>query len=203
MNTHPANAHPTDNQEMTTKTTPSPSQTLTDAPALDDAAVELLARQFGQDPAVLRARLLSASGAPLVRDHIESYLATLGPRTRSTYRTPLRRLRDSVGPVCDQTCTPCLDGGDFVCRCSCAACRDSRVTIPALGDQRVSPAVYSEENTVAATRSLFEDAKKHTGGTNHGKDVHKPRRTGRERRPPVRSHQPLLPARRVGVLVSD
>lgn len=219
-----------------TRTTPTastaPLALVTTAPApaagapgavLDDAAVELLARQLGQDPAVLRAQLLGTTAAPLVRDHIEAYLSMCTPRTRNTYRTPLWRLRDGVGPVCDQTCEPCLGDG-FVCRCRCAACLGSRVSVPALGDERVSATTYSEanvralaavsrrmavkkgivdnrrragrgqvakngdgygaeENAVGALRSLFEDAKQHTGGVNHAKDVRKPRRTGKERRP--------------------
>jgi integrase len=192
-------------------------------PALDDAAIEVLAEQLGQDPAMLRAQLLGTTAAPLVRDHIETYLTRCSTRTRATYRTALLRLRDGVGPVCDQTCAPCLGDG-FICRCTCAACRDSRISVPALGAKRVSVTTYSEtivrdlaaisrrmavkkgivdnrrratrsqvakngdgygaeETTVGALRSLFEDAKQHTGGINHAKDVRKPRRTGRERRP--------------------
>ncbi len=191
--------------------------------ALDDEAIALLARQLGQDPAELRAQLLGTAAAPLVRDHIEDYLKRCSKRTRGTYATALRRLRDGVGAVCDQTCEPCLGAG-FTCRCNCAACRSSRVSVPALGDQRVSAASYckanvlalavvsrrmavkkgivdnrrranrgqvakngdgygAEENAVGALRSLFKDAKQHTGGVNHAEDVPKPRRTGKERRP--------------------
>ncbi len=62
-----------------------------------------------------------------------------------------------VGPVCDQTCKPCLvpvrtfkEGTeswvvDFPCRCNCAGCRNSRITIMPMGDMHVCDEVYSKQ----------------------------------------------------------
>lgn len=132
---------------MTTHPTPAPLPA-NGGQVLDDDAVALLARQLGQDPDALRAQLLGTAAAPLVRDHIDDYLKRCTKRTRGTYATAIRRLRDGVGAVCDQTCEPCLGAG-FTCRCNCAACRSSRVSVPALGDQRVSAASYSRANVLA------------------------------------------------------
>jgi integrase len=103
---------------------------------------------------------LTRDEAPLVRTAIDSYLATLNPNTRRTYSTPLWRLRDGCPPVCDQMCPPCMeprprrfeqvgplapDEQGFTCRCSCAACLASRITIPACGDQPVSAKVFNRQ----------------------------------------------------------
>ena len=189
---------------------------------LDEATIADLAAKLGMDPSEVTSRL-GAPSAPLVRDHIAEYLAAATKNTRRTYSTPLLRLCDGVGPICDQMCELCLGTG-LTCRCDCAPCVSSRVTLAALGAQRVSAVTYSEdharmltviarrmavkkgivdnrrraarglppkmadgygaeETAVAAVRSLFEHAVRHTGGVNHAKAIDKPRRTGQERRP--------------------
>lgn len=125
---------------------------------LDDATIAELALKLGMDPNEVTARL-TAPSAPLVRDHIDEYLAASTKNTRRTYSTPLLRLRDGVGPICDQTCEPCLHDG-LTCRCECAPCVSSRVTLPALGGQRVSAVSYSEDHartlTVIARRMAIK-----------------------------------------------
>ena len=87
-----------------------------DAATIDDLAARL---GIGADEVVAR---LASPPAPLVADHIADYLAECTENTRRAYATALRRLRDGVGPICDQHCEPCL-GDDFTCRCDCVACR--------------------------------------------------------------------------------
>lgn len=111
------------------------------------------AARFGIDTAEFMQSMDRATNTPIVADVIDKYLAVKTAQTRRTYGTVLRRLRDGIGPVCDQTCEPCL-GHDFVCRCECSACRSSRVSLPALGAERVSAAVFSEEHVrILATAS--------------------------------------------------
>jgi site-specific recombinase XerD len=121
---------------------------------LDAATVADLAARLGIGADEVTARL-AGPAAPLVADHIADYLAECTENTRRTYATPLRRLRDGVGPICDQHCEPCLSG-DFTCRCDCAPCRSSRVVVPALAAERVSALSYSEDHartlTVVARR---------------------------------------------------
>lgn len=199
------------------------NQTSTNDAVLDENALADMARKMGEDPETVRARLFGGPRSPLVRDHIDAYKSMLNEDTRRTYATALTRLRDGVGPVCDQTCEACL-GPDLMCRCDCAPCRSSRVIVPAIGDRHVSSEVYNEavvralaavsrrlavkrgildnrvratkglvakngdgygaeETAVTALRGLFETAKKYLGNVNPAKEIPKPRRTGREKRP--------------------
>jgi integrase len=122
--------------------------------------VEELAARTGHTVAELEA-LLGKPAQRLVRDHIGPLLAALTQRTRETYGCHYDRMLRGVGPVCDQICAPCLvpvrtlkDGTerswvvDFPCRCSCADCRISRITIMPMGDMRVCNEVYSKELVV-------------------------------------------------------
>ena len=119
------------------------------APANHDtelAALEQLAKARGVSVDEIRA-LLGESSAPLVSEHMAAYLSRQTPRTRSTYATHLNRARNGIGPICDQTCEPCLTSAGFECRCDCAKCVPSRITIAPIGQLRVSSSVYSEELT--------------------------------------------------------
>jgi integrase len=92
-------------------------------------------------------RRLAAPAGPTVAAHIADYLTKLGENTRRTYATALRRFAEGVGPVCDQTCEPCLDPDrDYTCHCDCRACVSSRLTAPRIADEPVSAAVYSRDN---------------------------------------------------------
>lgn len=119
------------------------------APANHDtelAALEQLAKARGKSVDEIRV-LLGESSAPVVSEHMAAYLSRQTPRTRSTYATHLNRARNGIGPICDQTCEPCLTSADFACSCDCAKCVPSRITIAPIGQLRVSSSVYSEELT--------------------------------------------------------
>lgn len=89
----------------------------------------------------------AAHRAPSVAEHITGFLATLTANTRRTYATHINRLRDGIGPICDQTCEPCLDANDgFRCRCGCSRCQSSRISVAAQAAQLVGPASYSLEH---------------------------------------------------------
>lgn len=48
--------------------------------------------------------------------------------------TALVMLRDGFGPICDQTCEPCMvKAAKFVCGCKCRACRDNSLTLQSKG----------------------------------------------------------------------
>ncbi len=122
--------------------------------------VEELAARSGYTVAELQA-LLAKPGGVLALDHVAAYAASRkSKRTRETYDCHHGRMLRGVGPVCDQTCEPCLvpvrtpkagtksQTVDFPCRCDCSNCRVSRITITPLGDLRVSPEVYSKDLVV-------------------------------------------------------
>lgn len=204
----------------------------------DHDTVAALAAQLGIGADELRRRIGAPAGpaAPTVAEHVDSYLARQTPSTRETYSTHLLRMVRGVGPVCDQTCEPCLerqypmrdvDGSmveDYRCGCRCKACLSSRITIPPLGNCTVGLDVYTKdlvqnlaavarryaiksgvidnrsraqrglpmkkadghnaaECAVGSLRSLFATASIHLGGTNPAREVPKPRRDPKERRP--------------------
>jgi integrase len=140
------------------------------AEASADDALATLAASMGIDVAELAKRIgTPAVDAPTVAEHVSTYLARSTPTTRDTYSTHLLRMVRDVGPVCDQTCEPCLqrelprqhvDGSmveDYVCRCDCKPCVSSRITIPALGGRIVGTDVY----TLELTRDLAAVARRY------------------------------------------
>jgi len=200
--------------------------------------MEVVAASFGIDRAELERRIAVPAGpAPTtVAEHVATYLASRVGATRDTYSTHLLRMVRGVGPVCDQQCEPCLqrsltrrhiDGSmveDYICACTCKACRSSHITIAPLGARIVGPDVYTveltetlkcvarryavksgvidnrsrarrglpakkadghnaEEAAIAALRSLFATALDHLNKINPAKDVGKPHRDPKERRP--------------------
>jgi len=123
--------------------------------------VEELAARSGYTVAELQA-LLAKPAAVLVRDHVAAYAASRkSKRTRETYACHHDRMLRGAGPVCDQTCEPCLvpvrtrkpgtksDTVDFACRCECSDCRLSRITIAPIGHLGVSADVYSKDLVVS------------------------------------------------------
>jgi hypothetical protein len=83
-----------------------------------DGLDEFIARSGLTREAVLE-HLEKESGRPFVRDHVESYLGHRTENTRRGYATHLNRLLNGFGPICDQTCEPCLDSksaNPFSCR---------------------------------------------------------------------------------------
>ncbi len=132
---------------------------MTEQPTDQEVALAALAKSLGIGVNELRRRVTAPAvgDAPTVAAHVDVYLARLTPATRETYSTHLLRMVRGVGPVCDQTCEPCLerrlpmlhvDGShveDYVCTCRCNACTSSRITIPALGNCAVGPDVYTKD----------------------------------------------------------
>lgn len=191
---------------------------------LDPTLLAAIAQQLGRPVDDVAAVLGASAGAPTVADAVEKYLARQTERTRTTYSTALRRIVHGYGPFCDQRCEACLDRAyDYTCRCNCAACTSSRITIPALGTTRVSKQVLttdlvadlaavsyrhaikkgildnraraalgkppkradghnSAESAVAAMRSFFRSVAGYCD-PQAARDVAKPRRDPREKRP--------------------
>lgn len=113
------------------------------------AAMIAIAAELGisVEEAVARFATPTAPAAPTVAKHIESYLAKQRPNTRRTYGTHLDRLRDGIGPICDQECAPCMDRANgFVCRCTCSKCSSSRITVEPQGALPVGPQTYTSDH---------------------------------------------------------
>lgn len=118
-------------------------------PPIDPALLNTIATGLGITPDEAHRRLTAtpAPPAPTVTDHISNYLATLTANSRRTYATHLKRLSDGIGPVCDQTCPPCMDPTNgYLCACDCRACTTSRLDHPRLADEIVSPVTYSRDH---------------------------------------------------------
>lgn len=110
------------------------------------AAMIAIAAEMGITVEEAAARF-SAPIAPTVAEHVDTYLALQTRATRRTYATHIKRLRDGIGPICDQTCAPCMDrSAGFVCQCSCAKCVSSRITVAAQGAKPVGTLTYSSEH---------------------------------------------------------
>lgn len=129
-----------------TPTTPSPSQQA-HVDAVDAKLRELEA--MGIDVSSMRG-----PAAQTVATLAEQCLSLFPSRnTKRTYRTHYDRLIHGVGPICDETCAPCLDPTTgFVCRCECAACRNSRISLAPQGDLPVGPTTLSEVNVKILAR---------------------------------------------------
>jgi integrase len=111
--------------------------------AIDPVLLGELARQSGRSVADLQAALASME-APTIAAAVAEFLKGQSDRTRDTYGYHLKRLVNGFGPCCDALCRTCRDPETgFECRCRCAQCRDSRITIPALGDIHVSSTVLT------------------------------------------------------------
>jgi integrase len=108
-----------------------------------DAALQAFLTRHGRTLADVNA----GNGAPTVAEHTAGFLATLTANTRRTYATHLLRLRDGIGPICDQLCEICLDPtSGYRCRCGCSRCTSSRLTVTSQADLTVGPATYSLDN---------------------------------------------------------
>jgi hypothetical protein len=129
-----------------TPTTPSPSEQA-HVDAVDAKLRELEA--MGIDVSSMRGPIVKT-----VAEFAEQCLSLFPSRnTKRTYRTHYDRLIRGVGPICDETCAPCLDPATgFECRCECAACRNSRISLVAQGDLPVRPATLSEVNVKILAR---------------------------------------------------
>ncbi|MGC8511348.1 MAG: hypothetical protein ACP5PB_10825, partial [Acidimicrobiales bacterium] len=97
---------------------------------------------------------LRSAPVPTVADFTGQCLSLFASQnTARTYRTHYERLVHGVGPICDQTCAPCLDPASrFECRCECSACRTSRISLAPQGELPVSPATLSELNVKVLAR---------------------------------------------------
>ena len=114
------------------------------APGAGDDAFAAALTQLLTDHGRSVIDLAAAAEIPTVADHIAGYLATLTPNTRRTYSTHLVRLRDGIGPICDQTCEPCLNPATgFRCCCPCSRCLASHLTVAPQGPHLVSANTYS------------------------------------------------------------
>lgn len=142
--------------------------------AVDPTTLAALAEQLGLTPEEAAARLAGpAPNGPLFDDLIATPLAKANKNTRRTFKTHVHRLRDGIGPICDQDCEPCLVGPDFTCRCECAPCVESRIVGAPLKGTRVSPATFNRETfgalaavagRVAVKRGIVENRVRHRSG---------------------------------------
>lgn len=131
---------------------------MTEMPNLQPTPSEaeaVLAKDLDMTVEELRRRL---KPAPTVGEKVASYLAGAVENTRRTYVTNLERMLRGVGPVCDQTCEPCLERRylvenrryvDFVCNCTCSGCMSSRLTIEPHAHLPVGPNVLTQELAAA------------------------------------------------------
>lgn len=119
-------------------------------PASDDGKDAEIAR-LRAELAAARDGAAPAPTVPTFGERITDLRSKLEPNTRRTFDTHYDRLLDGVGPVCDQTCEPCVTDPGVLCRCECRACMVSRITIAA---HRILPA-----DKETCTKELAEDLK--------------------------------------------